>query len=108
MDILNFLNQINISLLDFNVDLLIVLLVIASGFFQRKYLSEIKVSSAYKTLLISGVFVALYIVLTCDFTSWECVKPCLKTALISYTMATSFYELIVKYFIDKFSDKKLA
>ena len=87
------------------IDLLIVLLVIASGYFQFRYMSVINLKPVYKTLLVATLLTSFYIIFTCDFTSWECVKPCLLTALMSYTVATSFYETIAKYGMEFLTSK---
>lgn len=102
---MNTLINIYELLLSFNIDLLIVLLVIASGYFQYRYMSAIMIKAVYKTLIVATALTALYILLTCDFKSWVCVKPCLLTALISYTVATSFYETIVKYTMETLQSK---
>ena len=92
-------------LLSVNIDLLIVMLVIASGYFQFRYMADIKLKPVYKTLIVATILTALYIVLSCDFTSWLCLRPCLLTALMSYAIATSFYETIVKFTMETLTSK---
>ena len=81
-----------------HIDFWIVLLVIASGYFQKMYLSEWKLSQALKTLVIGTTFSLVYLALTLDLTSLDSVRNGLLCVFISYALATSFYELIVKPF----------
>ena len=72
----------------FGIDPVIVLLVLASGFFQKRYLSSVKVNEALKTLLVSFLVVSIYWALLGFSTAL------LKGFFLSYFFATSFYELI--------------
>lgn len=67
----------------------IVLIVIASGFFQQRYLNAIKWPGAIKTLLVSSIVVTIMLILT------EAKKADLWPAFSSYFAATSFYELLI-------------
>jgi hypothetical protein len=82
-------------------DVWIVGIVLCSGFFQHKYLKGIAWSkdaaydSALKTLAVSAVASAIYIVLAKDPESannWA-------KYFVSYFGATSLYELLVQPFI---------
>ena len=82
-------------------DVWIVGIVLCSGFFQQKYLKGIVWSkdasydSALKTLAVSAVASAIYIVLLKDPESannWA-------KYFVSYFAATSLYELLVSPFI---------
>lgn len=96
--LIELLISINTSLLSLNIDLMIVLLVISGGFFQKKYWNtDTRLNSAFKTLIVATVFTAIYLLLSCDFESFETAKHCLKIAFISYCISTSFYEIIVKH-----------
>lgn len=82
------------------IDFIIVGLVLASGFFQGRYLTGITLSknssydSALKTLFVSAVFSAIYIILIKDpekASNWS-------KYFLSYVFATSLYELLVQPF----------
>lgn len=103
--LIEFFININTSLQILNIDLIIVMLVIAAGFFQKRYLKSFTLNSAFKTLIVGTIFTTIYMGLNCDFSSWECAKPCLMVAFISYCFATSFYEIIVKHSVTYLSNK---
>lgn len=84
------------------IDFYIVCLVLASGFFQNRYLTGIVISktnsldSALKTLLVSFCVSAIYIML---------IKNPEKSSnwakyFLSYFFATSMYELLVDPFVN--------
>ena len=83
----------------YNVDPVIILLVILAGFFQKKYLckwiisKDGKFDGALKTLLVSAVFAAVWIAL-----SPERSKDDIRQYFFSYVFATSLYELILRPF----------
>lgn len=79
-----------------NLNLILVILIIAGGFFQKKYWTSVRLSGTIKTLIISTIFTLIYLSLTCEFTSFADAKPCLLTGFVSYAVATSFYEVIIK------------
>jgi hypothetical protein len=93
-----------------SIDFLIVALVLASGFFQSRYMTGFKLSktnegldSALKTLGVSFVVSAIYILILQDPdkpSNWA-------KYFLSYFFATSFYELIVDPFVN-FVKKKLG
>lgn len=84
-----------------NVDILVVLIVLLSGFFQGSYLTiftfskNVKTDSAWKTLLLSFVVSVIYIWL-----SHKGQKDPLPLAkyFFSYFLATSLYELLINPF----------
>lgn len=102
-----------------NIDLIIVVLVILSGFFQEKYLGAFRLAksdrydSSLKTLLLSAIISLTYILLFYNFTAQANKKanvpvdpiPWAKY-LISYFAATSLYDLVInpfrKFLIRKF------
>lgn len=86
----------------------IIMLVLASGFFQKKYLVGIKIidkmSDAHKTLFVSGLFSAIYIGVLV-ITKHENLSDKMLGFVLSYIFATSFYEILIKPFsssIEKF------
>lgn len=91
----------NLTLDNLSLDFVLVVLIIAGGFFQKRYLNAWKIDSALKTLLVATIFTFLYLALNCDFASWEHARPCLQTGFVSYAVATSLYEIIVKKLIPK-------
>lgn len=74
-----------------NINPVVVLLVIASGYFQRYYLGSWKWSSPIKTLVVSFVVSAAYL-----FMSNEVTKEILANYFFSFFMATSLYEIFLK------------
>lgn len=83
-----------------SIDFIIVGIVLVSGFFQKMYLKAFYLSkdpaydSALKTLLVSGIFAAIYIVLVKDpdkASNWS-------KYFLSYVFATSLYELLINPF----------
>jgi uncharacterized membrane protein len=103
MNILNYLKT------EWNLDLIIMLIVIASGFFQDKYLRDWTLSKvndtngALKTLIVSGVVSVIYIILLYSNDAFP--KSVWAMYFISYFAATSFYELLIKPF-RRFLEKK--
>lgn len=81
------------------IDAVILVLVLLSGFFQKKYLSGIVLSKtkttdgALKTLLVSFVVSLIWIVLKRDGNAHA-----YSDYFITYFFGTSLYELIVKPF----------
>lgn len=106
MEILDFFKE------KLNIDVLIVLIVLGAGFFQKKYLSipwskDPSHDASLKTLVISFVASTIYIIL---FHLQNATLPIEWVKyFISYFFATSFYELLLRPFIKwwgtKFGDK---
>lgn len=103
-----------------NIDIIIVVLVILSGFFQDKYMGVFRWSksdrydASLKTLALSAAISLVYILLMYDFHKNASMKkgepvdaiPWAKY-LISYFAATSLYDLVINPF-RKFITKKLG
>lgn len=93
------------------IDPVIIVLVILSGFFQKRYFKgftwakEKSYDNALKTLALSFVVSIIYILL---FRSPENAKPW-ANYFISYFFATSMYELLLQPFLKaigiRFGDK---
>lgn len=84
-----------------HINIIIVVLVIASGFFQSKYLgfwqpvkSYPSYNSALRTLIAATFFCVVYVAL--DIATLKTVKSWGSEIFISYAIATSFYELLIK------------
>lgn len=96
MDILQWFQELHL-------DPTIILIVIASGFFQNKYFAGFTVSkdkgydAALKTLALSAFVSIVYIILLGE------QKDTLSFYLISYFTATSFYELLIKPVVKLFT-----
>lgn len=82
-----------------NLDLVIIALVLCGGFFQSYYLFNIKLSAAVKTLVVSFVFTMLYAVALWIAGSFD--KSMLPKFILSYAVATSMYELLIKKYFSK-------
>lgn len=84
-----------------NIDWVVIVIVLCSGFFQSRYLANWKVQSASKTLLVSFVASAIYIALMKNpenGKNWA-------GYFLSYFFSTSLYELLVKPFTNWISSK---
>ena len=81
-----------------HLDYLLLSLIILSGLFVTKYSKGIEsIADVYKVLIASVIIsVILYFI-------EDCAKDCLPRYLFTYFFATSFYELIVKFIVNKVS-----
>jgi hypothetical protein len=103
------------ALSSIGIDYLIVLMVLAGGFFATTYLDgwthirigtwKPKFSDAWKTLIVGSIFTAVYIVVLIKTSGFP--KELWKQFFISYIFATSFYELLLKP-ITAFIKKKIG
>lgn len=107
MDTTTFINSGIIPLLTSHIDWICVFLVLCGGFFARRYMRDwnilpllgrdIKIGNAFKTLLMGSAFITGYLVVM--YLSGELHKEDYTKYFISYCVATSLYEIIVKPFI---------
>ncbi len=99
------------------VDFFIFILVIASGFFQERFLcvftwykKDNRYDATLKTFVVSIVFCSLYILLYkyaangATVADQETGTPWMKL-FISFACATSFYEMIIRLFKIEFKKK---
>ena len=99
-----------------NIDILIVLMVLAGGFWAKTYLdtwTHIRIgswrpafSNAWKTLIVGTILCAVYLAIrksSGDLIDGEEIKR----SFVSYVFATSFYELILGPFT-KFLQSKFG
>lgn len=101
MDFLDFLRPDK-----YPIDFVIVALVIFAGIFQKKYLADVNMSQATKTLITSLLFSVIYAVLIA--VAGKYCKDLPVRWFFSYVLATSLYELLLKKFIKKyFPDENL-
>lgn len=83
-----------------HIDPIIVLLVIGAGFFQGYYLKswtvvkDEKTNGALKTLIMSLLFVAGYIIILS--VTDKLPKEVWANYFVSYILATSLYELLIR------------
>jgi RsiW-degrading membrane proteinase PrsW (M82 family) len=102
------------KLLDYNtysddVDVIIVLLFVIAGYFLKKYFIEWKLKMVYKVFLVGTVLTVLYLLSL--YAAGVYSKVLWKKWLISYALATSLYESILKLLENRFqflrNDKEL-
>lgn len=91
-----------VAVIDANIDWMIVLLVILSGYFQKYYLKDMKGTEAIKTLLLSFAVTTIYLLLNGSITD----SKALARFFFSYFAATSMYETVIKP-IDKAIKKRI-
>lgn len=88
-----------------HINPIVIILILLGGEFAKRYLPGLNWAMAFKTLLVGTLFVALYIgalAIAVDFDRKQ-----FPDAVLSYFVATSVYELALKYVID-FCKKKLG
>lgn len=81
-----------------NLYLLLLSVIILSGIFITKYTKEITVIKDVYKVLIASIFISIILYFIDD-----CTKECYNKYIFTYLFATSFYELLVKFIIDKVS-----
>lgn len=89
MDILQYFQNQNLRL-----DAVVIMLVLAAGFFQKRYLFHIKITEAWRTMLTGFVFTTIYVGL--QIIAREFKYTSLIDYFVSFAVATSFYDLILK------------
>lgn len=82
-----------------HIDYIIVLLTLVSGFFQARFISlklvkDERLNSAYWTLIVSIGACAIYLFLI------HPAKEMYANYFVSYFVATSLYELLIKPFVN--------
>jgi hypothetical protein len=82
-----------------HLDAVVVLLVICAGFFQKKYLENVNLLPAVKTLIVGCVFVAAWVII--KWANNSLVKDKIEDYFISFAVATSLYDLVVKPLLKK-------
>lgn len=97
--------EILINFLKANLSLQLLAIIIFGGIFLTKYTKGIllfghNIKDTYKVLFASVIVSIIFYFLD------GCGKECLIKYFFTYLFATSFYELIVKWFLDKV--KKLS
>lgn len=76
-------------------DVAIIILVVCSGFLVKRFWTQQgKLCTAWRTLIISSVLIVIYTVIM--LATHELHPTYWAKCFVSYTVATSFYELILK------------
>ncbi|SHN45964.1 hypothetical protein [Chitinophaga sp. CF418] len=86
-----------------NIDWIVIALVLLGGEFSKKYLVNLNVPVAVKTLIVGTLFVCLYIGILAI--AGDLDRKRLPITFFSYCVATSLYELVLKYVIDSVKKK---
>ena len=97
MDLLSIVSQ--------NISISLIACVLLGGIFAKNYTSSLKISNAHKTLLLGSLFAVLY--LGALYISGNFHKSDVTKYFFSYCVATSLYELLLKYAFE-FLYKKLG
>ena len=84
------------------IDYFMIILVIAAGQFQKKFIPELCMHGSWKTLIVSFVFCAIYAM---AYSYAYQFKPDMPLRWIfSYAIATSFYEIILRKYLSRYID----
>lgn len=86
-----------------HVDLIAIAIVILGGLIGTKYFKWWDINNATKTLIFGTVFIGIYIAIL-QFAGQIAVTDYSKY-FISYTVATSLYEIIKKILIEQIKGK---
>ena len=103
MEILDFFKE------KLNLDLIIIILVLGAGFFQKKYLytpwnkKDSSHDGAIKTLATSAAFTIVYLILLHLQDKTQPI-PAVRS-FVTYCVTTSFYELLLKPLMKLWADK---
>lgn len=92
-----------IALITNNIDFMAVALVLLGGIFAKHYLARWKADTAWKTLIVGSIFLIMYCLIQ-EATGKFNLKDTDKI-FFSYCVATSLYELLLKYVFDLISQK---
>jgi uncharacterized membrane protein len=87
-----------------HLDAVVMLLVICAGFFQKKYLANVNLLPALKTLIVGCVFVSIWVLIKWVNKSLERDK--VEDYFISFAVATSLYDLVLKPILNRLFPKE--
>mgnify|MGYP007071665931 CR=1 FL=1 len=103
-----------ISDLSGHIDWFVVVLVLCGGAFAKRYLSMLthihlfgkdwKISMVQKTLIVGSILSSIYIALLAY--NHQLHRSDFVKYFLSYTVATSFYEMMLKSVLSRFGLKK--
>lgn len=86
-----------------HIDPMVVLLVLMGGFFSKRYMSEININNALKTLIVGTMFTGIYLIVLSI--SGNLQKADYTKYFVSYCTATSLYEILIKKLMDLLKQK---
>lgn len=86
------------------LDIIIVVLVIAAGYAAKKFWKYGSPSMAWKTVIVAAIFVGIYTLIA--WLSNQLTEAYWSKCFVSYTVATSLYELILKQLKQKLDETK--
>lgn len=92
-----------ISIVTTNIDFIALLLVLLGGVFAKHYLSGWNINVAWKTLIVGSVFMSVWAAI--QYYTGQLHKADLSKLFFTYCVATSLYELLLKYALDFLSKK---
>lgn len=95
MNIINFLQPDKLP-----IDIIMIIIVLLSGLFQQKYLFNINMNGAWKTLIVSFIFCIIYVLLFSYAFGFKQELP--LRWFFSYILSTSLYELLLKKFLKQY------
>lgn len=87
-----------------HIDPVSVLLVLAGGFFAKKWLKEININDTWKTLIVSTLMISGWVIV--QHATGMLAKEDYPKFFLSYCLATSFYELLIKRFLQLSKNSK--
>lgn len=87
-----------------HVDFIAVALVILGGVFAKKYFDWWGINTSLKTLIFGTVFIAVYLMIL--HASGTLYKADYSKYFISYTVATSLYEVVAKMILGNIKKNK--
>jgi hypothetical protein len=98
------MDLINLLQIGAYIDFVVIALVIASGYAVKRFWPQPSklFTCAWKTLIISTALVVIYAIIV--YSSGKQDGDFLLRAFVSYTIATSLYDLILKNFKKKVKD----
>ena len=87
-----------------HIDPISVLLVLAGGFFAKKWLKEININDTWKTLIVSTMMISGWVIV--QYANGMLTREDYPKFFLSYCLATSFYELLIKRLVQLSKDSK--
>jgi hypothetical protein len=87
MEILNTLLQ--------HISPAVITLVLLGGLFAKNYMGNVNLPVAFKTLFVATLFVVVYVLTQIFFSEFDTKQ--IPDYFISYCVATSLYELLLKH-----------
>ena len=86
-----------------HIDPVIVALVLLGGFFSKRYLFEVNIKEVYKTFIVGTLITCIYLLLL--KLNGQFYKADYTKYFVSYTVATSLYEILFKQLSEYIANK---